>query len=250
MRKLFSILFSVALVGGLFTGSAQAHAGYADSNPPSGAVLQTAPTTVKVWFTENLDTASGLTVKNASGTVVSDGPAQISTDNTQLLLVSLKPVGPGSYTVFWHSVSSDDMDAEDGQFSFQVQAPALTLVAATLGHHDATFNQQVRTMDIAPQVQNGYVYFPVRFLAEGLGGHVSWNPANRQVTGNVRGHSFQVTAGSATAFVDGRQVNLPLPVYIDATASRTMVPFTAFSNALGLQSHVNDQTGTLTIMQP
>jgi methionine-rich copper-binding protein CopC len=241
-------------MGGLLSGQVLAHAGYQDSDPQPGAVLQSAPAQVKMWFTEDLDPASSLTVQAADGTVVSNGPAQVSPDNTQLLIVSLKPIGNGTYTVLWHSVADDDKGVEEGQFKFQVQAPSapkapVVRVSARLGDRTIRIDGRSSVMDVAPQKEGAVVYLPVRSFVEGLGGSVTWDGTARQVSGQVLGHRFLLKIGSSTLMLDGQAQALPAAVFIDSQASRTMVPIDTFSKAIGLRTQFQGDSGAITVTE-
>ena len=61
---------------------------------------------------------SNLTVEDASGSLVSQGKAQVS-DNT--MRISLKPLNAGLYKVNWRAVSTDTHRIE-GSFTFRVDA--------------------------------------------------------------------------------------------------------------------------------
>lgn len=97
--------------------AAEAHAFLDHASPLVGSTVATAPRTVSLTFTQNLESAvSTLEVTNASGARVDQGKPAIS-GNT--MRVGLKPLGPGSYRVHWRALSVDTHTTQ-GSFTFHV----------------------------------------------------------------------------------------------------------------------------------
>lgn len=87
-----------------------------------GATIEKAPTAVKVWFNSRLEPLfSTLSVKDAAGRVVSQGPATVDRDDSSLLEVPLPPLSAGTYHVYW-SVTSKDGHRTEGDFEFTVNS--------------------------------------------------------------------------------------------------------------------------------
>lgn len=100
-----------------------AHANLDQSRPTADQALAGPPDEVWMSFTEAADGAgTGLAVLDGSGTRVDLGNAALSPDGRQAT-VGLGPLGPGVYTVAWHSHSADDGDDAKGFFAFAVGAP-------------------------------------------------------------------------------------------------------------------------------
>ena len=106
-----------------------AHAGYARSEPPAGAVIPQAPDEVHVWFTEELFRRAGantLEVVGPDGTRVDKEDARIDDDDRTHMILSLQADLPaGAYTVRWRTLSADDGDTASGEFSFTVDPAAV-----------------------------------------------------------------------------------------------------------------------------
>ncbi|MEZ4621641.1 MAG: copper resistance protein CopC [Caldilineaceae bacterium] len=111
-----------------------AHATYDHSEPAADATLPTAPTVVRIWFTEELFRRAGMNsieVYRADGTRVDGDDATIDDDDRSLMQVSLTPELPdGRYTVQWKTLSADDGHEGSGEFTFTIGAPASTTPAA------------------------------------------------------------------------------------------------------------------------
>ncbi|MGB9846734.1 MAG: copper amine oxidase N-terminal domain-containing protein, partial [Desulfotomaculales bacterium] len=81
-------------------------------------------------------------------------------------------------------------------------------------------------LDAAPYVDTpaNRTLVPVRFVSEALGAEVEWSAETRQVTVKDGNREIVLTAGSASALVDGRATALDCaPVVLPP--GRTFVPF-------------------------
>jgi copper resistance protein C len=113
MRTLISV-FALLLLG---IGNADAHAFLDHASPRVGATVSAAPREVTVWFTQKLEAAfSGLKVTNAAGQRVDTGGTRV---NGNVMSVTLRPGGAGSYRVDW-KVLSVDTHTTEGSFTFRV----------------------------------------------------------------------------------------------------------------------------------
>jgi len=113
------------------------HADYARSEPAADEVLTMPPTTVKVWFTQELfrrDGENWLHVTGPDGARVDVGETVVDDDDRKLLTVSLaEGLAEGVYRVQWRALSAEDGHAEEGEFAFNVGTtnPALAPAAPT-----------------------------------------------------------------------------------------------------------------------
>jgi methionine-rich copper-binding protein CopC len=116
MRKLLAILALACFAA----SQALAHAFLDHALPRVGSDLPSAPTTVMIWFTQELEPAfSTLEVTDQSGNRVDAGDAQVDAKDATILHATLKPLPPGFYKVAWRVVSVDTHPTE-GTFSFHV----------------------------------------------------------------------------------------------------------------------------------
>ncbi len=96
-----------------------AHAHLHSAIPAPGSMLDEAPTSVSITFTEALEFKySSIAVRDAAGARLDDGPAHAGPD-PRTLVVALKPLPPGTYAVAWEAVSVDTHRTR-GAFSFMV----------------------------------------------------------------------------------------------------------------------------------
>ena len=103
---------------------ALAHAFLDHADPKVGSTIASAPSEIKLWFTQDLEPAfSSIEVRNAAGVEVDKKDAHPGAKNKSLLIVSVPPQLPaGTYTVSWHVVSVDTHKTQ-GHFEFNIKAP-------------------------------------------------------------------------------------------------------------------------------
>jgi methionine-rich copper-binding protein CopC len=99
---------------------ADAHARLDRSTPAADSRLRTAPQSLSIVFTQNIEPAfSAITVTDARGARVDKNDTARDGANGKALRVSLTPLRPGTYTVHWRVLSVDSHKTE-GDFTFSV----------------------------------------------------------------------------------------------------------------------------------
>ena len=112
------LFFCLALV--LAASRVSAHGFLAHSDPSVGNKVHSAPTAVRIWFTEAIEPRfSSVQVFDATGKQVDKKDTHSDPSNRSLLQVSLPRLGPGSYKVVWRIVSVDT-HRTNGDFTFQI----------------------------------------------------------------------------------------------------------------------------------
>ncbi|MFN8440057.1 MAG: copper resistance protein CopC [Caldilineaceae bacterium] len=126
-RKLALPLFAGLLLTLLLLVPVQrlyAHAEYDHSEPAADAVMDTAPTQVRIWFTQELfrhKGANSIEVEGPDGSRVDQNDFAIDDDDRTLASVSLSPtLSAGVYTVHWVATSSEDGHEAKGEFTFTI----------------------------------------------------------------------------------------------------------------------------------
>src|SRR5579875_1265983 len=109
----------------LFPAISLAHAVLLRSDPAQDAVLNTAPSQVRMWFSEDLNpTFSTAAVVNGRNQRVDLHNAHVSPDNPQEMDISLQAnLPPAVYVVIWRTQSADDGHILVGSFIFSVAEP-------------------------------------------------------------------------------------------------------------------------------
>jgi methionine-rich copper-binding protein CopC len=104
----------------LAAATAGAHAFLDHADPRVGSKIKSAPAQVRLWFTQQLEPAfSTVRVLDAAGRQVDKQDARVDPGKPDLLIVSLPPLGPGTYKVVWR-VLSVDTHVTEGDFTFTV----------------------------------------------------------------------------------------------------------------------------------
>lgn len=122
-------LASLVCIGLLFAlgGTAFAHAKVVSATPGIGATVATAPTTVTVTTSQNMNPdpkLSYLQVYGPDGELVSQGDSKVPLNNPKEMAVTMKPGDNGVYIVRWVTASADDNEADEGAFTFTVNPKA------------------------------------------------------------------------------------------------------------------------------
>ena len=100
---------------------AWAHAFLDHADPKVGSSITNSPTTIKLWFTQNLEPVfSSVVVQDAKGNEVDKKDMHQDASDKSLLIVSVPSLPDGTYTVIWHVVS-EDTHRTQGRFKFTVK---------------------------------------------------------------------------------------------------------------------------------
>jgi len=117
MKRIFLSFLLITLPG---LARLEAHAFLKRAEPAVGGTVHTSPEAVRIWFTENIETAfSTIQVFDASGKEVDKRNVHLDRSSQALLRVSLPPLGAGTYKVVWRVVSVDT-HVTKGNFTFRV----------------------------------------------------------------------------------------------------------------------------------
>jgi methionine-rich copper-binding protein CopC len=120
-RSWLAAAAAAALVAAL-PAPAAAHSELVSSTPGAGADLDTAPTTVTLNFSEELQPdGSSFTVKDANGDEVGSGDVDLNVADRNVMTGDVTITDPGVYTVTY-SVVAGDGHASGGAFSFGYKA--------------------------------------------------------------------------------------------------------------------------------
>lgn len=97
--------------------------------------------------------------------------------------------------------------------------------------------------DIAPILKNDRTMVPLRFIAENIGGEVSWSDETREATIIYNHQQIVIKVGESSITVDGEAKAIDSPSII--SGGRVYVPLRAISEAMG--KHVYDENGLVLI---
>ena len=105
----------------LRSGRVCAHVFPDHSEPRVGHEVDASPANVRIWFDGDVEPLfSTVRVENGAKQQVDKGDARVDPADGTLLEVSLPPLRPGPYQVFWSAVARDGHRTE-GSFPFSVK---------------------------------------------------------------------------------------------------------------------------------
>src|SRR5712671_5055493 len=109
-RVCFLALPLALLLTVLLPASSEAHAILLRSDPAKDAVLNSAPSQVRMWFSEDLNpTFSTAMVVDSANQRVDTKNAHVSSSDTREMDLSLQSgLQPSAYIVIWRTQSADD----------------------------------------------------------------------------------------------------------------------------------------------
>ena len=119
-RRLMALLWLSVVWLLLLCVPALAHARLVQEEPAEGAALAESPDQVELRFSEPVDAEfSPLEVRDSEGERVDKDNARVDPDDARVLIVDLKEMLEGSYTVQWR-VTSIDGHVVEGRYEFAV----------------------------------------------------------------------------------------------------------------------------------
>ena len=125
-------------------------------------------------------------------------------------------------------------------------------IVLTIDEHDALVYGTTKTNDVAPKVVNDRTMLPARFIAENLGATVEWDGEKQLVTITGKNEKQEdvtilITIGSDYAKVNGEEVKLDSPAFVEN--DRTYTPIRFISENLGATVEWNETEQTVTIQR-
>ena len=110
-------------------------------------------------------------------------------------------------------------------------------IILTIGKKDAQVFGKTKSNDVAPKIEKDRTMLPARFVAENLGAKVEWDDEKQLVT--ITGKNLKtdenvtifITIGAATVKVNGKEIKLDSPAFIEN--DRTYTPIRFISEKLG-----------------
>ncbi len=125
-------------------------------------------------------------------------------------------------------------------------------IVLTIDEHDALVYGTTKTNDVDPKIVNDRTMLPARFIAENLGATVEWDGEKQLVTITGKNEKQEdvtilITIGSDYAKVNGEDVKLDSPAFVEN--DRTYTPIRFISENLGATVEWNETEQTVTIQR-
>lgn len=123
MRKSLFICSLLAILTVLWPRDAAAHANFVESNPMPNSVVEEAPTTARIKFSEPLETSYSRAVLTSADGPVATGDSRVAPDDPYVLLLDLPALPQGQYTLQWRTLSQTDGHTMQGFIPFAIGDP-------------------------------------------------------------------------------------------------------------------------------
>ena len=104
---------------------------------------------------------------------------------------------------------------------------SLRQIILTVGKKEALVFGKTKSNDVAPVIRNDRTMLPARFVAENLGAKVTWDEEKRLVTITGNGVTILLTIGEVTTMINGKEVKLDSPAFIENDRTYTHIRFIA-----------------------
>ena len=104
---------------------------------------------------------------------------------------------------------------------------SLRQIILTVGKKETLVFGKTKSNDVAPVIRNDRTMLPARFVAENLGAKVTWDEEKRLVTVTGNGVTILLTIGEETAMINGKEVKLDSPAFIENDRTYTPIRFIA-----------------------
>ena len=161
-----------------------------------------------------------------------------------------------SFTLYakWTEQKQENVGSEDvvNNNSGNKNKESSNTIVLTIDEHDALVYGTTKTNDVAPKVVNDRTMLPARFVAENLGATVEWDGEKQLVTITGKNEKQEdvtilITIGSDYAKVNGEDVKLDSPAFVEN--DRTYTPIRFISENLGATVEWNETEQTVTIQR-
>lgn len=116
------VVFTVAsLLSASLAQPAFAHGALVDASPKSGAVLDTAPTEIRLHFNEALEARySKIKLTNAQGVAIKSDDIKVDPAHPETMMLTPPVLPPGGFQVQWSTMTQDGHRTK-GSYSFKVK---------------------------------------------------------------------------------------------------------------------------------
>lgn len=167
-------------------------------------------------------------------------------DGEYLYLISYFTDSSGSIKVSLNNPPVDDEtvgDVSDNgltwgrSFDLPIQLTNLDKISSSfriaIGSKEASVDNKIETLDVAPTIVEGRSVVPLRFIGEKLGATIAWDPVEKMVTYTTDNAVIELWIDKKFALVNGIETYLDVAPFI--VNGRTVVPLRFVSENLGAE---------------
>lgn len=182
--------------------------------------------------------------KNVEGNVTVSASYEAK-ENTIVLAAVVDEEGNLTDIPVTHKDGQVEFEAPSGANVTVWSVPSEKALVLTIDKTEASVFGTEEKNDVAPKIVKSRTMLPARFVAEKLGATVEWNEESQKVTIKGENINVEITIGSEKAMVNGEEVELDSPAFIEN--GRTYTPIRFISEALGANVNWNGATEQVVI---
>ena len=186
-------------------------------------------------YTVKFDTTGGSEVKN------------VSVKSGQTIGSIQEPKKNGFVFTGWYSdeelsdpYSADEKITKSTTLYAGWKVDPVRQITLTIGKTEATVWNEVKSNDVAPIIRNDRTMLPARFVTENLGATVEWIGEEQKVLITKDDMKIEIYIDSDKAYVNGEEVILDSPAFIEN--DRTYTPVRFIAETLGVTVDWDEET--------
>jgi len=127
---------------------------------------------------------------------------------------------------------------------------AYDILVFKIGSKELKADNEIKLMDVSPQIIDFRTYLPARYLVEAFGGSVDWDKEKSSISVSFFNKEIEMTVNKSIAIVNDEEVQIDpnnpkiTPIILNG---RTMVPVRFLAESLGCEVKWDAKTKTITI---
>jgi hypothetical protein len=169
-------------------------------------------------------------------TINSSGSKEITVEvaTTQKMPVGAK----GAIQIGVKAEGSTDATKQEVLFSF-VLTKQITMLLKQNSTTVQLSDQDPVTLEVAPYIQGGRTFVPLRFVGESFGARVDWIPSEKKIVYTLRGQEIVLWVNQTRLISNGIEKEMDSPPELKPPG-RTFVPLRIISEELGAKVEWNE----------
>ena len=165
-------------------------------------------------------------------------------DDSMSATIKADKATKGAFAVTFSDSKNNSITMTSSTFVFKDPSdrPEKRNVRMAIGSTEMLVNGNPVQMDTAPGITNERTFVPLRVLVEAFGADVGWNESTRTVTVAYDDNTVSMTIDQKEYTINGETHTMDVAPFIDAKASRTLVPVRFMAEAMGFEVTAQSRT--------
>jgi hypothetical protein len=189
-----------------------------------------------------------LTYQNGTiGKMISINPSSIKELTIEIGTIQTMAIGAkGAIQVGVKTEGASDANRQELLFSF-ILTKQITMMLKQNSSTVQLSDQDPVTLDVAPYIQGGRTFVPLRFIGESFGAKVDWIPDQKKIVYTLRGQEIILWINQTKLLSNGVEKQMDTPPEVKPPG-RTFVPLRIISEELGAKVEWNEMTRQIKII--